>query len=435
MCQRHTFGPASLPAGAGIPGLRGAPSRDEAPRDTVAMDDLRERLRELPCGERLLDAAAGLTGVHLVGGAVRDLLLERTPSELDVVVEGDIAPLAARLGAGGAATPVAHDRFATATVRVGECRWDLASARAETYARPGALPDVHPAATLEQDLLRRDVTINALALDLADGTLRGAPHGEEDLAARRLRVLHDASFTDDPTRLWRVARYAARLGFAIEQRTAELAAEAVAGGATGTVSGARIGNELRLALAEPDPVAALDAAVAIGAAPWLAPDRALTERAIALLPPGEGRHDLLVLAAALGAPADDALLARLELTAAERAIVRASAAAPALGGEDPAGARPASALARALRDLPVEAVALAGARGAPEPARRWLDELRHVRLQITGADLLEAGIAEGPDLGRRLRAVLDQRLDGALAPGREAELEAALQAAPGAGTS
>ena len=268
-----------------------------------------------------------MTGVHLVGGAVRDLLLGRPPSELDVVVEGDITPLAGRLGAGEDA--VAHERFATATVRVGGCRWDLASARAETYARPGALPDVR-AATLAEDLRRRDVTINALALDLADGTLRSAPHAEEDLQARRLRVLHDASFTDDPTRLWRVARYAARLGFAIEQRTAELAAEAVAGGALETVSGPRIGNELRLALAEPDPVAALDAAVAIGAAPWLAPDRALTERAIGLLAPGEGRRDLLVLAAALPAPADDALLARLEFTAAERAIVRASVAAPAL---------------------------------------------------------------------------------------------------------
>ena len=404
-----------------------------ATRDTVAMDHLRERLRELPCGARLLAAAAGMRGVHLVGGAVRDLLLGHTPSELDVVVEGDIAPLAARLGAGEDA--VAHERFATATVRVGECRWDLARARAETYARPGALPDVR-AATLLEDLRRRDVTINTLALDLADGTLQSAPHTGEDLQARRLRVLHDASFTDDPTRLWRVARYAARLGFAIEQHTAELAAQAVAGGALQTVSGPRIGNELRLALAEPDPVAALDAAVAIGAAPWLAPDRALTERAIGLLAPGEGRRDLLVLAAALPAPADDALLARLEFTAAERAIVRASLAAPALQAEEEsAAARPASELARALRDMPVEAIALAGARGAPAPARRWLEELRHVALQITGADLLAAGIAEGPDVGRRLQAVLDRRLDGALAPGREAELQAALQATPGPGTS
>ena len=100
-----------------------------------------------------------------------------------------------------------------------------------------------------------------------------------------------------------------------------------------------------------------------------------------------------MLAAALPPPADDALLARLEFTAAERAIVRASvAAAPLADGPR----RPASELARALRDLPVEAVALAGARGAPAPARRWLDELRHVALQITGADLLAAGIARGP---------------------------------------
>ena len=391
------------------------------------MDDLRERLRELICGERLLAAAAGMTGVHLVGGAARDLLLGHTPSELDVVVEGDIAPLAARLGAGDEA--VAHERFATATVRVGACRWDLASARAETYAHPGALPEVRAAATLEQDLLRRDVTINALALDLADGTLRGAPHAEEDLAARRLRVIHDASFIDDPTRLWRLARYAARLGFAIEERTARLAAEAVAGGALATVSGPRIGNELRLALAEPDPVAALEGAVAIGAAPWLLPDRALTERALGLLAP-EGRRDLLVLAAALPAPADDERLARLEFTAAERAIVRASVAAPPL-----AEGAPASELARALRDLPVEAVALAGACGAPDPARRWTGELRHIALQITGADLLAAGIEEGPDLGRRLQAVLDLRLDGALAPGREAELRAALDAAADAGAA
>jgi tRNA nucleotidyltransferase (CCA-adding enzyme) len=85
-----------------------------------------------------------------------------------------------------------------------------------------------------------------------------------------------------------------------------------------------------------------------------------------------------------------------------------------------------SELARALRHLPVEAVALAGARGAPAPARRWLDELRHVALQITGNDLLAAGLPAGPRLGRCLDAVLALRLDGALAGGREAELEAAL---------
>jgi tRNA nucleotidyltransferase (CCA-adding enzyme) len=383
------------------------------------MDDLRERLRELPCGRRLLDAAAGLEGVHLVGGAVRDLLLGREPRELDVVVEGDPAVLAGRLG--GSGDHVAHERFGTVTVRSGDCRWDLAIARDETYARPGALPDVR-AAAIERDLLRRDVTVNALALDLACGAVRTVEHGLDDLDAGRLRVLHDASFVDDPTRLWRVARYAERLRFALEERTAALARQAVDGGALRTVSGARIGNELRLALAEPDPIAALESAAALGLAPWLEPDRALAERALALLPAGEGRRDLVVLAAALAAPAD-ALLAALEFTAAERAIVRACLQAPALD----AAPRRASELARALRALPVEAVALAGARGAPAPAARWLRELRHVGLQITGDDLLAAGLAEGPDVGRRLAAVLDLRLDGALARGRDAELQAALE--------
>jgi tRNA nucleotidyltransferase (CCA-adding enzyme) len=392
------------------------------------MDDLRERLRELPCGRRLLEAAAGMDGVHLVGGAVRDLLLGREPRELDVVVEGDVGALAARLGTG--AEHVVHERFGTATVREGGCRWDLAAARGETYARPGALPDVFVAG-IEQDLQRRDVTVNALALDLTSGRLRTAEHAEQDLRAGRLRVLHDASFSDDPTRLWRMARYAARLGFDIEPRTAALAAQAVADGALQTVSGARIGNELRLALTEPDPVAALESAAALGLAPWLRPDRPLTERALALLPPGEGRRDLLVLAAALRDPDDERALADLEFSAPERAIVRACARAPAL--EETVLAP--SQLARALRGVPVEAVALAGARGAPQPARRWLQELRHVGLQISGDDLRSAGIAEGPDLGRRLQAVLDLRLDGALAEGRDAELRAALQERPLPGTA
>ncbi len=391
------------------------------------MGDLRERLRELPCGRRLLEAVAGIDGVHLVGGAVRDLLLGREPRELDVVTEGDLGALAARLGADG--DRVVHERFGTATLRSGDCWWDLAAARGEIYPQPGALPEVF-AAGIDQDLRRRDVTVNAIALDLSSGELRAAAHAEEDLRAGRLRVLHDASFADDPTRLWRIARYGARLGFELEEHTAALAAQAVADGALQTVSGARIGNELRLALNEPDAVAALGSAVALGLAPWLAPDGALIERALALLPAGEGRRDLLVLAASLTAE-DDAPLADLQFSAAERAIVRACVHAPALDD----AARTPSEHARVLRALPVEAVALAGARGAAQPARRWLDELRHVGLQITGDDLLAAGLAEGPEIGRRLQAVLDLRLDGALGEGREAELQAALQQPPGAGSS
>lgn len=393
------------------------------------MDDLRDRLRELPCGRRLLEAAAGMTGVHLVGGAVRDLLLGREPRELDVVVVGDIAPLVDRLGAGDGA--IAHERFGTATLRDGACRWDLAQARDETYAWPGALPEVR-AAGIEEDLQRRDVTINAIALDLADGERRSVARADEDLRAGRLRVLHDKSFQDDPTRLWRLARYAARLGFAPEEHTAALARQAVADGALETVSVARIGNELRLVLAEPDAVGALRTAAELGLAPWLAPDAELAERALQLLPEGDGRRDLLALAASLRPQAATrSLLTDLQFTAAESAIVRAASHAPALREADAARSR----LAREVRSLPLEAVALAGARGDARAARLWLDELRHVRLRIGGDDLIAAGLAESPEVGRRLQAVLDQRLDGELAPGSAAELRAALAWRPDAGTA
>ncbi|MFI5004797.1 MAG: prohead protease, partial [Solirubrobacterales bacterium] len=227
--------------------------------------ELLERLRAQPGGEDLL--AAATPGAFLVGGAVRDLLLDRRPRELDVVVEGEDAPLghAAALLAGELVsrfgTPAGasgHERFGTVIVEWAAGRIDIATARRERYPAPGALPEVEPA-PLAEDLQRRDFTVNALALALdgeRPGELHAAPHALEDLRAGRLRVLHERSFLDDPTRLWRLARYRARLGFALEAHTAQLATAAVAEGALGSVSGARLGAELRLALAEPEPLAA-----------------------------------------------------------------------------------------------------------------------------------------------------------------------------------
>jgi tRNA nucleotidyltransferase (CCA-adding enzyme) len=220
-----------------------------------SVKDLRDILRRLPCGAALLDAVPAGASVHLVGGAVRDLLRGVRPAELDVAVEGDTTPLLAALGG----PELRHARFGTATVDANGCRIDVAMTRAERYAAPGALPDVRPAG-LREDLLRRDFTVNAIALGLGDGVLREVPGARDDLRDGLLRVLHDRSFLDDPTRLWRLARYRARLAFAIEPHTEALARAAVGAGALHTVSPARIGNELRLALAEPDPVAALEAA-------------------------------------------------------------------------------------------------------------------------------------------------------------------------------
>lgn len=374
------------------------------------------RLRALPAGAALLDALGEEPGVHLVGGAVRDLLLGREPRELDVVVEGDAVALARRLDPAA----VVHDRFATATALVDGHAVDLATARRERYPHPGALPEVSPAG-MDEDLRRRDVTVNAIALPLAGGPLVAAPGAVEDLAAGVLAVLHDASFIDDPTRLYRMARYAARLRFAVDPHTRSLADAAVRDGAVGTVSGPRIGAELRLAAGEPDPLSALLWMAALGLVPAATHPHSVIADALALLPP-EGRADLLVLGA-WGLPS----LAQLGFSAAELTVLDRLVRGRELAGDACACGRP-SELRFLLDGEPVEVVALAGALGAREPAGRYLDSLRHVRLSITGADLLAAGVPEGPEIGRRLRAALASRLDGEAPPGREAELAAALGA-------
>jgi len=371
-------------------------------------------LRALPAGAALLDALRHEPGVHLVGGAVRDLLLGREPRELDVVVEGDAVALARALDPAA----VVHERFATATVLVDGHAVDLATARQERYPRPGALPEVLPAGMAE-DLRRRDVTVNAIALPLAGGPLVAVPDAVEDLAAGVLRVLHDASFVDDPTRLHRLARYAARLGFEIEPHTRALAAAAVAGGALETVSGARVGAELRLAAGEPEPLAALGCMADLGLVPAGANPRSVISDALGLLP-ADGRADLLVLGA-WGLPPR----ARLGFSAAELTVLDRLVRAQELAGDARAAGRP-SALRFLLDGEPVEAVALAAELGAREPVRAYLGTLRHARLSITGADLLTAGVPEGPEIGRRLRAALAARLDGEIPPGREGELRAAL---------
>jgi tRNA nucleotidyltransferase (CCA-adding enzyme) len=334
------------------------------------------------------------------------------------------------------------------------------------------LPDVR-AGTEQEDLERRDFTVNAIAVRLGGGRrgqARAVPDALSDLEQGRLRVLHEQSFIDDPTRLLRMARYRARLGFEVEDHTAALARAAIVEGALGTASGARIGAELRLALGEADAVAALAAMDDLGVLHALHPrlryERPVIEGTLALLP-ADGRPDLALLAAlvlplalrahgdrsretrAFGAgrfgdaseasvsligPRFDqraeivALLDRWDFPAGDRdRVVAAACAVPHLIERLPAAERPSMIRATAL-GVPLEGVALAGALGCEEPARRWLQDVRHVHLEITGDDLLRAGVAEGPEIGRRLDAVLKLRIDGELANGREVELAAALEA-------
>ena len=394
---------------------------------------LPERLGETPIGALVLRALAGEERVHAVGGAVRDLLLGREPTDVDLVVEGYAIGLARRAARRIGGEVRVHERFGTATVQAAGLSFDLATARRERYPQPGALPEVQLTVSLEEDLPRRDFTVNAIAMALGDGHLTQYPGALADLSDGVLRVLHERSFIDDPTRLARLARYAGRLGFAIEPQTAALARAAIGAGALDTLSPNRLGAELALLVAEPDPAAALAVARDIGLdAALLGPADSDRVRRALELAPADIRRPPLVLAAAWLDHGHTRLAARLRelcLPAAQRnAAAQIAAAAPGLANElsrlQAAGARPSEVLA-AIGDAPPEAVALAGALGPERLASRWLNEWRNVRLSIAGADLIAAGAEPGPALRVALRAALDAKLDGS-AEGRDEELAVAL---------
>ncbi|WP_249009715.1 hypothetical protein [Conexibacter sp. DBS9H8] len=394
--------------------------------------DLLSALEDLTEPSRLIARLGGgfTPALWVVGGAVRDLLLGRVPADVDLIVDGPLGPVAAALGG----EPVRHERFLTA--RVGGV--DLARARRETYPRPGALPTVAPA-TVAEDLRRRDFTVNTFAVCLTGperGTLRCAPTAERDLAERQLATLHERSFLDDPTRLVRLARYAARLDFSVEERTRDEIEAALTAGVLTTVTGVRIGNELRKLLCEPDPVRAMVALRELKIDGRIATqlgliDDQLARRALALLEP-EDRRDRTVLAAALlGSSAEVAaqLLDRWGFPAEDRDVIaRTVAQAERVSRRLEYASAPSEIdWAAGGPDSDPELIALAGAIHPANAAREWLVELRHRRLAIGGADLLTAGVPAGPAIARGLAAARAAMLDDE-APDAASQLAAALAA-------
>jgi tRNA nucleotidyltransferase (CCA-adding enzyme) len=198
--------------------------------------------------------------LYLVGGVVRDLLLKRKDWDLDLAVEGDgisFARLVAdRYGAGLAV----FERFATSRLVFQDgLKVDIATTRRESYAQPAVLPTVQPA-SIEEDLSRRDFTINAMAMQLNPGQFGRVldPYGgQRDLRARTIRVLHAGSFQDDPTRLFRAIRFEQRFDFRLERTTLRLLAQAASTNLIQQLSGPRLQNEILLLFAEDDPVRAI----------------------------------------------------------------------------------------------------------------------------------------------------------------------------------
>ena len=401
--------------------------------------DLRERVRRVPGIERLLPALEGLPRAYLVGGAVRDLLRGDTPVDVDIAVEGDARSVARAIAErlGGQARE--YERFGTADVVLPQQTYHLATTRDEVYDAAGELPRVTPTTSLSDDLRRRDFTVNAMAIGLTGDDLGHLydPHGGlGDLDARLIRVMHDRSFLDDPTRLLRAVRYAKRLGLALEPETERLAREAVAGGALGTVSGARVRDELMDLLRESEAPAGLELLreleIHTALHPELDPDPELVSAAaLGAAAIGADRGISALAALVESAPEElDLWLADLDLLADERdAASRAARVADRIAQALREREHTPSELRELLGREPLEALALALALHAPsEPILRWVTDLRGVGLEISGHDLLAAGVPEGPAVGRALEETLRRKLDGVVS-GRDAELETALQLA------
>jgi tRNA nucleotidyltransferase (CCA-adding enzyme) len=401
----------------------------------AANPHLRERVRRLPGMERLLPALEGLPPAYLVGGAVRDLIRGDAPNDVDLAVEGDARSTARAIAERLGSDAREFERFGTATVETPVATYNLATTRTETYDAPGALPRVDPA-SLADDLRRRDFTINAMAIGLTGddlGHLYDPFDAQADLDAALIRVLHEASFRDDPTRLLRAIRYAARLDFTLEQETERWAREAVAGGALATVSGNRIGADLMRLLREHEVARAVELLreLEIHSAlhEELDPDPELVAAA-ALGAAAIGADTGVAALAALVESAPEKLdlwLADLGLVAEERdAAARAARVGPRIATALRERDHPPSELRALLAREPLEALALALALRAPsEAVLRWVTDLRGVGLEISGDDLLAAGVPEGPAVGRALEETLRRKLDG-LVSGRDEELETAL---------
>jgi tRNA nucleotidyltransferase (CCA-adding enzyme) len=373
--------------------------------------------------------------LYLVGGAVRDLLLERCTLDIDLVVEGDAVKMAPEMASLNRAEVMLHPQFGTAKIRWRNRSADIASARAETYARPGVLPSVRPG-TIEQDLARRDFAVNAMAIELNPthfGELIDLHGGRQDIGKRLIRVLHDRSFVDDATRIWRAVRYEQRLDFNIEPATLGLINRDI--DRLDAISGDRIRHELELVLKEDFPVSALRRAGELDLLAKINPSLRWDEWLEETLAAAAERsasyksHPHLSLALLLyrltGDETENVIryLHFPKVTAQvlrDMVAIRAKSKDLAVPGQAPSTIYE---LLHGYHLIAIEASAIGcPSETAAEHIALYRDVLRHVKPSLTGEDLKKLGIPEGPGIKEVLKKLREARLDGKI-DSREGEVE------------
>ena len=400
---------------------------------------------------RTVSRIAGEEGfsVYLVGGVVRDLLLGFPNLDLDVVVEGDGIEFARLLSRDLKGRVRSHRKFGTAVVILPTGRRiDVATARIEFYEHPAALPTVE-VSSVRQDLYRRDFTINAMAVALSGarfGELLDYFGGLRDLERRHVRILHNLSFVEDPTRIFRAVRFEQRYGFRLEMQTEIQARRAVEMEIVGKLTNARVRDELIDIFNEPCPLPfkAVERLQDLGALHTLHPDLEVSEdmrdrygllerygdEAWGLLD-GEGKRWIPCLAAMLAdLPPQEAekwchqmRLKRGDTETIMQCLCSAPQAIERLTAEKPMPSR----VVELLDPLNGEALAYLYMSGGPRVrktvssyVRKWKETIP----EISGRDLADLGLKPSRDYARILTKVREEVLDGRV-KGREEELELA----------
>jgi tRNA nucleotidyltransferase (CCA-adding enzyme) len=413
--------------------------------ETFQAEDIEAKLRmSLPDDILILLQAAGTVAskkgfrLYVVGGFVRDLLLGMPNLDIDLVVEGSAIAMAKAMANRFGGEVRGHSRFGTAKWLLEGSSFtslpaiDFVGVRRESYAHPGALPDVEPG-SIEQDLLRRDFSINTLAICLNDGCfgqLLDLFGGVVDLQSGAIRVLHELSFIDDPTRMLRAARYEARLNFSIESRSERLLIDALP--LLPRISGGRLTRELMLTLAERDPEKALRRLSALGVLNAIHSGLVFDELIGALFGRLRDAHErpaaldyLALLTLELPAEIIVSLAQRLSLTKADTEyltqVSQAYRILPQLAS-DGLTASQVVHLLEPFRNGALSTVSnLADGPIVQERLARYLSEWCTVKSELDGDDLRALGIAPGPVYREILRSLRDARLDGAISSRAEEE--------------
>ena len=368
--------------------------------------------------------------IYLVGGAVRDLLMDKPVVDLDITVERDASTVAQALAAKLSGRVVSRSQFGTFKVEMTGESVDVVTSRRETYRRPGALPTVSPS-SIDDDLQRRDFTINAMALRLTpEPVVILDPHkGQDDIRSRTIRVLHDGSFRDDSTRMLRAIRYEQRLGFRLSRETEALLMSNAS--YLDTISGDRLRREMSIIFKEEKASTILLRAARLGLLAALyrhLPSEEELERRLSAMPASaptvNTRSYLALLAATMSESEVEGFIQRLKMPPSEAKAVRdAVKARTAVASLDAKESPPR--IVAALRGLDPYALRVTALLSEDEASSglvlRYLNEWRHVKPRLNGRDLARLGVPQGPRVGLLLERLRDARIKGEVSTREEEE--------------